>query len=139
MHHFDYRNGVMHAEEVDLREIAQNVGTPFYCYSTATLTRHYNVFTGAFAGTDTLVCFAMKANSNQAVLRTLAGLGAGMDVVSEGELRRARAAGVPGSRITFSGVGKTAREIALALDENILCFNVESEPELHAISDIASQ
>ena len=89
MHHFDYRNGVMHAEEVDLREIAQNVGTPFYCYSTATLTRHYNVFTGAFAGTDTLVCFAMKANSNQAVLRTLAGLGAGMDVVSEGELRRA--------------------------------------------------
>ena len=128
----------MHAEGVDLRTIADAVGTPFYCYSTATLTRHYEVFRDAFAGTDSLVCFAMKANSNQAVLRTFARLGAGMDVVSEGELLRARAAGVPGERITFSGVGKTAREIAFALDQNILCFNVESEPELQAISEIAT-
>ncbi len=139
MHHFDYKHGVMHAEDVDLREIARAVGTPFYCYSSATLTRHYRVFADAFADTDSLVCFAMKANSNQAVLRTLADLGAGMDVVSEGELLRARAAGVPGSRITFSGVGKTEREIALALDEAIFCFNVESEPELQAISNIAVQ
>jgi diaminopimelate decarboxylase len=139
MHHFAYRSGVLHAEDVALPLIAQKLETPFYCYSTATLRRHYEVFAGAFAGLDALVCFAMKANSNQAVLQTLARLGAGMDVVSEGELRRARAAGVPGARITFSGVGKTAREIALALDEKILCFNVESEPELHAISAIASQ
>ncbi|MDB5650436.1 MAG: lysA [Hyphomicrobiales bacterium] len=139
MRHFEYREGVFHAEDVDLREIAQQVGTPFYCYSRATLTRHYEVFSRAFADMDALVCFAMKANSNQAVLKTLAQLGAGMDVVSEGELRRALAAGVPGERITFSGVGKTAREIGLALDAGILCFNVESEPELLAISAIASQ
>ena len=139
MNHFEYRNGVLHAEGVDLRRIAAEVGTPFYCYSTATLTRHFQVFSRAFADVRALVCFAMKANSNQAVLKTLAGLGAGMDVVSEGELRRARAAGVPGSRITFSGVGKTAAEIAHALDEDILCFNVESEPELRAISEIARQ
>ena len=138
MHHFAYRNGILHAEDVDLRAIAATVGTPFYCYSTATLERHYRVFAQAFAGTDVLVCYAMKANSNQAVLKTLARLGAGMDVVSEGELRRARAAGVPGSRITFSGVGKTAREIALGLDEGIHCFNVESEPELHVLSQIAN-
>src|SRR6476659_6392245 len=123
MHHFAYRDGVMHAEDVDLRRIAEEVGTPFYCYSTATLERHYRVFAEAFADAPSLVCYAMKANSNQAVLKTLARLGAGMDVVSEGELRRARAAGVPGSRITFSGVGKTAREMAYGLDENILCFN----------------
>jgi diaminopimelate decarboxylase len=139
MHHFEYRNGVMHAEDVDLREIAAAVGTPFYCYSTATLTRHYTVFKDAFAGIDTLVCFAMKANSNQAVLATLARLGAGMDVVSGGELRRAVAAGVPGSRITFSGVGKTEDEIHYALEQGILCFNVESEPELQVISRIARQ
>jgi diaminopimelate decarboxylase len=138
MHHFDYRAGVMHAEDVDLRRIAEDVGTPFYCYSTATLERHYRVFAEAFADSPSLVCYAMKANSNQAVLKTLARLGAGMDVVSEGELRRARAAGVPGSRITFSGVGKTAREMAYGLDENILCFNVESEPELEALSAVAS-
>ena len=96
MHHFAYRDGVMHAEGVDLRTIAREVGTPFYCYSTATLERHYRVFAEAFADVPSLVCYAMKANSNQAVLRTLARLGAGMDVVSEGELRRARAAGVPG-------------------------------------------
>ena len=137
MHHFAYRNGLLPGEDVALPLIAQSVETPFYCYSSATLRRHYEVFSGAFADLNALVCFAMKANSNQAVLKTLANLGAGMDVVSEGELRRARAAGVPGERITFSGVGKTAREIALALDEKILCFNVESEPELHAISAIA--
>ena len=130
MRHFEYRNGVLHAENVDLRDIAKQVGTPFYCYSRATLTRHYQVFSQAFAGMDAMVCFAMKANSNQAVLKTFAALGAGMDVVSEGELRRALAAGVPGERITFSGVGKTKREIELALDAKIFCFNVESEPEL---------
>ncbi|MCP8940679.1 diaminopimelate decarboxylase [Alsobacter sp. SYSU M60028] len=137
MHHFHYRDGVMHAEDVDLSVIAEAVGTPFYCYSTATLERHYQVFASAFADVPALVCYAMKANSNQAVLRTLARLGAGMDVVSEGELRRARAAGVPGSRITFSGVGKTAGELAHGLDENIHCFNVESEPELEALSAVA--
>src|SRR5512134_3298843 len=108
MHHFVYRAGVMHAEGVSLAALAEEVGTPFYCYSTATLERHYRVFASAFADVPSLVCYAMKANSNQAVLRTLARLGAGMDVVSEGELRRARAAGVPGERITFSGVAKTA-------------------------------
>ncbi|MFO1151553.1 MAG: diaminopimelate decarboxylase [Alsobacter sp.] len=138
MNHFDYRDGVLHAEGVDLRDIAAEVGTPFYCYATATLERHYRVFAGAFADVPSLVCYAMKANSNQAVLRTLARLGAGMDVVSEGELRRARAAGVPGSRITFSGVGKTRAEMAHGLDEDILCFNVESEPELEALSEVAS-
>lgn len=137
MHHFAYKNGAMHAEQIDLADIARSVETPFYCYSLATLTRHYKIFSGAFADTTALVCYAMKANSNQAILTALANLGAGMDVVSEGELRRARAANVPASKITFSGVGKTAREMALALDENILCFNVESEPELHALSEIA--
>ena len=138
MHHFAYKNGVLHAEDVDLTALADEIGTPFYCYSTATLTRHYQVFKAAFEGLNTLVCYALKANSNQAVLTTLANQGAGMDVVSGGELRRARAAGVPGEKITFSGVGKTAQEIALALDENILCFNVESEPELDMLSQIAS-
>src|SRR5690348_11882882 len=137
MHHFAYRDGVLHAEAVNLVTVAEKVGTPFYCYSTATLERHYRVFAEAFADVPSLVCYAMKANSNQAVLRTLARLGAGMDVVSEGELRRARAAGVPGDRITFSGVGKTGREMALGLDEDILCFNVESEPELEALSGVA--
>jgi diaminopimelate decarboxylase len=138
MHHFAYRNGVMHAEDVDLRVIAREVGTPFYCYSTATLIRHYRVFAEAFAGTDTLICYAMKANSNQAVLRVFARQGAGMDIVSRGELRRALAAGVPGERIVFSGVGKTREEMAEGLDANILCFNVESEPELAALSQVAS-
>ncbi|MFO1117628.1 MAG: diaminopimelate decarboxylase [Beijerinckiaceae bacterium] len=139
MRHFDYRDGVLHAEDVDLKALARDVGTPFYCYSTATIERHYEVFSRAFAGLDARVCYAMKANSNQAVIRTLARKGAGMDIVSEGELRRARAAGVPGERITFSGVGKTDHEIALALDEGIHCFNVESEPELAAISRIATE
>lgn len=126
------------AEDVALREIAAAVDTPFYCYSSATLIRHYRVFKQAFAGTDTLVCYAMKANSNQAVLRTLAREGAGMDIVSGGELRRAVAAGVPGERIVFSGVGKTREEMAAALDAGILCFNIESEPELAALSQVAS-
>ena len=112
----------------------QAVGTPFYCYSTATLTRHYNVFSQAFAGLDALVCYAMKANSNQAVLQSLAKLGAGADVVSEGEMRRALAAGIPAEKILFSGVGKTAREMDFALAAGILCFNVESEPELELLS-----
>src|SRR3954454_2269625 len=138
MHHFAYRNGVMHAEAVNVVDVAQAVGTPFYCYSTATLTRHYNVFAGAFADVDALVCYAMKANSNQAVIATLAKLGAGADVVSGGELKRARAAGIPAEKIMFSGVGKTADELALALDENILCINVESEAELELLSSIAA-
>ena len=138
MHHFDYRDGVLHAEAVSLDALAAEVGTPFYCYSTATLTRHYKVFADAFADVDALVCYAMKANSNQAVLRTLAKLGAGADVVSEGELKRARAAGIPADKIMFSGVGKTARELALAVDEGILCINVESEPELALLSQIAA-
>ena len=138
MHHFSYRNGALCAEDVDLATIARAVETPFYCYSSATIERHFTVFKAAFAGQDALVCYAMKANSNQAVLKTLANLGAGMDVVSEGELRRARAAGVPGERIIFSGVGKTLAEMSLGLDEGILCFNVESEPELEALSGLAS-
>ena len=138
MHHFAYRDGVLHAEDADLAALAQEVGTPFYCYSTATLVRHYRVFKQAFAGADTLVCYAMKANSNQAVLRTLAREGAGMDIVSMGELRRALAAGVPGERIVFSGVGKTREEMAAALDAGILCFNIESEPEAEALSEVAT-
>ncbi|MBN9219282.1 MAG: diaminopimelate decarboxylase [Mesorhizobium sp.] len=134
MNHFDYRDGVLHAEDVAIPDIAAQVGTPFYCYSTATLTRHYRVFAQAFSGLDALVCYAMKANSNQAVLRTLARLGAGADVVSEGELRRALAAGIPAGKILFSGVGKTAREMDFALQAGILCFNVESEPELELLS-----
>jgi diaminopimelate decarboxylase len=137
MHHFTMKNGIMHAEDVDLTKLAAEVGTPFYCYSTATLTRHYEVFNAAFSGLPHLICYAVKANSNQAVLKTLARHGAGMDVVSEGELRRALAAGVAPDKITFSGVGKTQAEMAFALDKQILCFNVESEPELHALSSLA--
>ena len=139
MHHFAYRAGVLHAEGVDLADLAASVGTPFYCYSTATLVHHYEVFRRAFADVNALVCYAMKANSNQAVIKTLARLGAGADVVSEGELRRARAAGIPPHKIMFSGVGKTAHELALAVDEGIFCINVESEPELELLSSIASQ
>ena len=138
MHHFHYQDGVLHAEGVDLPGLARSVETPFYCYSAATIRRHYAVFSQALSDMNAMVCYAMKANSNQAVLTLLANLGAGMDVVSEGELRRARAAGVPGERVTFSGVGKTDREIALALDYRIFCFNVESEPELERISQIAA-
>jgi diaminopimelate decarboxylase len=138
MHHFAYRHGVLHAEAVNLIDLAQAVGTPFYCYSTATLTRHYEVFAGAFADVQALICYAMKANSNQAVIKTLAGLGAGADVVSGGELARARAAGIPPEKIMFSGIGKTAAELASAVDEGILCVNVESEAELDLLSAIAT-
>ncbi len=138
MHYFDYRSGVLHAEAVDLTTLADAVGTPFYCYSSATIERHYKIFAGAFADVDSLVCYAMKANSNQAVIATLARLGAGTDVVSGGELLRARAAGVPPEKIMFSGVGKTADELALAVDQNILCVNVESEPELELLAGIAA-
>lgn len=134
MNHFDYRDGVLFAEDVPVPDIAAAVGSPFYCYSTATLTRHYTVFAKAFEQLDALVCYAMKANSNQAVLRILAKLGAGADVVSEGELRRALSAGIPPEKIMFSGVGKTAREMDFALAAGIHCFNVESEPELELLS-----
>lgn len=139
MNHFQYRNGVLHAEDVSLARLADEVGTPFYCYSTATLERHYRVFAEAFADVPSLVCYAMKANSNQSVLRTLARLGAGADVVSGGELKRARAAGIPASKILFSGVGKTEAELRQALAEDILCINVESEPELELLSKLASE
>ena len=139
MHHFAYKNGVLHAEDVNLVSLAAEVGTPFYCYSTATLERHFKVMNDAFKDTDHLLCYAMKANSNQAVIKTMAALGAGMDVVSEGELRRALAAGVPARKIVFSGVGKTAKEMAYALREGIACFNVESEPELELLSTVAQR
>jgi len=139
MNHFDYRNGVLHAEAVNLIELADAVGTPFYCYSTATLERHYRVFTEAFAGQKALVCYAMKANSNQSVLRTLAKLGAGADVVSGGELKRALAAGIPPEKILFSGIGKTEAELRAALAADILCINVESEPELDLLSRLAGE
>jgi len=138
MHHFDYRNGILHAEGVDLVSLADKVGTPFYCYSTATLERHYQVFAEAFADVPSLVCYAMKANSNQAVVATLARLGAGADVVSGGELKRALAAGIPPQKIMFSGVGKTKDELAAAVDAGILCINVESEPELELLSSVAA-
>jgi diaminopimelate decarboxylase len=138
MNHFLYRAGVLHAEAVDLVELAEAVGTPFYCYSTATLERHYKVFAGAFADVPSLVCYSVKANSNQAVLATLAQLGAGADVVSEGELKRARAAGIPPGKIMFSGIGKTERELAAAVEHGVLCVNVESEPELELLSSIAT-
>jgi diaminopimelate decarboxylase len=139
MHHFAYRNGVLHAEDVDLIALSEAIGTPFYCYATATLERHYRVFAQAFADVDALICYAMKANSNQAVIATLARLGAGADVVSEGELLRARGAGVPPYKIMFSGVGKTAHELALAVEQGILCVNVESEAELELLAEIAAQ
>lgn len=138
MDHFLYRNGVLHAEDVPLTDIAATVGTPFYCYSTATLTRHFRLFQEALAGMDHLICFAIKSLSNQAILRTLGNLGAGMDVVSEGEYRRAQAAGVPGARIVFSGVGKTRAEMAYALTHGIRQFNVESAEELRVLSEVAS-
>src|SRR4030081_553827 len=139
MHHFEYRGGELHAEDVNLTALARSVGTPFYCYSTATLERHYRVFTEAFAGEKTLVCYAMKANSNQSVLRTLAKLGAGADVVSGGELKRALAAGIPPEKILFSGIGKTEAELRAALAADILCINVESEPELEWLSRLANE
>jgi diaminopimelate decarboxylase len=137
VNHFQYRDGILYAENVAVPDIAKAVGTPFYCYSTATLERHYRVFSDAFHDVDSMVCYAMKANSNQAVLKTLGKLGAGIDVVSEGELRRALAAGIPASRIMFSGVGKTPREMDFALEAGIYCFNVESEPELEILNQRA--
>ncbi|MCZ4352698.1 diaminopimelate decarboxylase [Roseovarius aestuarii] len=137
MDHFLYRDGVLHAEDVPVAEIAAAVGTPFYLYSTATLERHYRLFDEALEGLDHLVCYAMKAASNQAILRTLARLGAGMDVVSGGEYLRAKAAGVPGSKIVFSGIGKTAHEMELALLGGIRQFNIESEPEMEVLSAVA--
>ena len=138
MDHFLYHNGALCAEDVPLAEIAAQVGTPFYCYSTATLTRHFRLFDEALEGMDHLVCYAMKAASNQAILKTLAGLGAGMDVVSGGEYARAIAAGVPADRIVFSGVGKTVDEMRMALAGGIRQFNVESEPEMEALSAVAT-
>ena len=137
MDHFLYKNGALYAEDVPVAEIAAAVGTPVYVYSTATLLRHYELFNEALDGLDHLVCYAMKAASNQAILKTLAQAGAGMDVVSGGEYRRAKAAGVPGERIVFSGVGKTAAEIRLALEGGIRQFNVESEPEMEVLSAVA--
>ncbi|MDP3262283.1 MAG: diaminopimelate decarboxylase [Tabrizicola sp.] len=138
MDHFLYRNGILHAEDVAIPDIAATVGTPFYVYSTATLTRHYTLFTEALSPLPHMVCFAIKSLSNIAVLKTLGDLGAGMDVVSGGEYRRAKAAGVPGDRIVFSGVGKTREEMRLALTGGIRQFNVESEPELRALSEVAT-
>ncbi|NTS32275.1 diaminopimelate decarboxylase [Phyllobacterium sp. BT25] len=137
MNHFEYKDGVLHAEGVSIPDVARVVGTPFYCYSTATIERHFKVFSSAFAEMDALVCYALKANSNQAVLKTLAKLGSGADVVSEGELRRALAAGIPAGKIVFSGVGKKPGEMDYALAAGIHCFNVESEPELELLSSRA--
>jgi diaminopimelate decarboxylase len=138
MDHFLYRDGALYAEDVPVAEIAAAVGTPFYCYSAATLTRHFRLFDEALGDTDHLVCYAMKAASNQAILRLLGNLGAGMDVVSGGEYARARAAGIPGHRIVFSGVGKTEAEMRAALAGGIRQFNVESEPELARLSRVAA-
>ncbi|MCK4711793.1 MAG: diaminopimelate decarboxylase, partial [Marinosulfonomonas sp.] len=137
MDHFLYQNGTLHAEDVAVPEIAAQVGTPFYLYSAATLRRHYRLFDEALQGLDHLVCYAMKANSNQAVLKLMADMGAGMDVVSGGEYARARAAGVPGERIVFSGIGKTKDEMRAALIGGIRQFNVESEPEMVALNEVA--
>tara|TARA_B100001248_G_scaffold261146_1_gene251348 strand:+ start:27 stop:1292 length:1266 start_codon:yes stop_codon:yes gene_type:complete len=137
MDHFSYKSGILHAEDASIKEIAKKVGTPFYVYSTATLRRHFDLFESALSGMDHLICYAVKAASNQAILRTLANFGAGMDVVSGGEYKRAREAGVEGSQIVFSGVGKTGAEMKLALTEGVRQFNVESEEELLVLSAIA--
>ena len=139
MDHFLYRDGQLWAEDVPVAQIAAEVGTPVYIYSAATLLRHYRLFDDALAGTDHLVCYAMKALSNLAVVKLLGDAGAGMDVVSGGEYRRARAAGVPGDRIVFSGVGKTAEEMRLALTGGIRQFNIESEPEMLRLSRVATE
>jgi diaminopimelate decarboxylase len=136
MNHFAYRDGALHAEDVDLAQLAEQVGTPFYCYSTATLERHYRVFAAALPK-DSLIAFSVKANGNLAVLKTLGRLGAGADVVSGGELKKALAAGIPGEKIVFSGVGKTRAEMRLGLEAGIHQFNVESEPELEALNEVA--
>ncbi|MGH6620168.1 MAG: diaminopimelate decarboxylase [Alphaproteobacteria bacterium] len=138
MHHFQQRGGVLFAEDVSLEALAEAVGTPFYCYSTETLTRHYKVLAGALADMKPMICYAVKANGNLAVIKTLADLGAGADVVSEGELRRALAAGVPPGRIIYSGVGKTREELASAVEHGVHQVNVESLPELEALSEVAA-
>jgi diaminopimelate decarboxylase len=137
MDHFIYRDGILHAEDVAVTEIAATVGTPFYAYSEATLARHFRVFDEALEGMDHLICYAVKANSNVAVLKILGDLGAGMDVVSVGEYLRAKAAGVPGDRIVFSGIGKTREEMHTVLEGGIRQFNVESEPELAVLNAVA--
>ena len=137
MDHFIYRNGILHAEDVAITEIAAAVGTPFYVYSQATLTRHFRVFDEALNGMNHLICYAMKANSNIAILKILGDLGAGMDVVSGGEYLRAKAAGISGDKIVFSGVGKTREEMALAIKNGIRQFNVESEAELKVLNEVA--
>ena len=137
MDHFDYRAGILHAEDVAIPEIAAEVGSPFYVYSAATFRRHYQVFDEALAGMDHLVCYAVKANGNLAVLKLLGDLGAGMDVVSAGEYLRAKAAGIPGERIVFSGVGKTREEMRIALEGGIRQVNLESEPEMLALAEVA--
>ena len=136
MNPFVYKNGALHAEDVAVADIASAVGTPFYCYSTAALVQRYTDFANAFSHNRATICYAVKANGNLAVIRTLAALGAGADVVSEGELRRALAAGTPTDRIVFSGVGKSRAELAYALTQGIVQINVESEPELEALSEI---
>ncbi|OAN78895.1 diaminopimelate decarboxylase [Jannaschia sp. EhC01] len=138
MDHFLYKDGVLHAEDVSVADIAASVGTPFYAYSTATLTRHFQLFEDALSGLDHLICFAMKSNSNQAIIAHMAALGAGMDVVSGGEYMRAKAASVPGDKIVFSGIGKTEAEMRLALEGGIRQFNVESEPEMERLSRVAT-
>jgi len=135
MDHFEYKNGILHAEGVALDALADKIATPFYCYSSATLTRHYQVFSEHFP--DAKICFAVKSNGNVAVLKTLAKLGCGADVVSEGEIRLALAAGVPPEKIVFSGVGKTADEMRFALSQDIFQFNIESEPELELLNNVA--
>ncbi len=137
MDYFSYRNGELYAEDAPVRDIAASVGTPFYCYSSATMERHYRVFANSLEGLDALVCYAMKANGNLSVVKTLAGLGAGADVVSVGEMDRALEAGVSADKIVFSGVGKTEDELARAIDARIMQINVESEPELETLSRIA--
>lgn len=139
MDHFSYKKGKLHAEEVAVEKIAKQVGTPFYCYSTATLERHYNVLADVFKDIESTICFAVKSNSNIAVLKTLANLGSGADTVSEGEIRRAIKAGIPANKIVFSGVGKTREEIRYALELGIMQFNVESEVELAAINEVAGE
>ena len=139
MDHFNYKNGKLFAEDVEVSKLAAEFGTPLYIYSAATLKHHYNVMAESFKGLDALICFAVKSNSNFAVIKTLASLGAGADVVSEGEIRRALLCGVPANKIIFSGIGKTAEEMEFALSSGILQFNVESEPELELLSKVASK
>ncbi|MBI1275853.1 diaminopimelate decarboxylase [bacterium] len=138
MDHFDYKNGTLHAESVSLEQLAKELGTPFYCYSSATIARHYTVFNEALQGLNHQICYAVKANDSLAILHLFAKLGAGADVVSEGEIRKALHAGIPANRIVFSGVGKTREEMHYALSQNIMQFNVESEPELDALNEVAA-